>query len=76
MTNTDSGVKVSERPFNDLVEMNACGVIISKERVLSEYCLDTVRLSSHEYHVLKYTSTLMTMDYVDVFTYQDLSYQW
>ena len=51
-------------------------VIVSKERMFSENSFQAIRFGSHHYAVLKNARALVTMNYIYVFPYQYLPYEW
>ena len=75
MTYTDCGIKVSERPFDYLIQMNSADIIIAKKRVLGKNSFKTIRLSSHHHYMRQYTSTLVSMNYIYMLSDKDLAYE-
>ena len=68
MTYADGGVKVSEAPFDDFVQVDAGHVVIAKEGMLGEHGFESIRFGSHQNDMLEHTGALMPMDDVNMLT--------
>lgn len=69
IADTDGSVEISEGPLNQFVNMYSCEFMVSKQRVLSEYCFKSEVLCIHEYNVLKDAYALMSVYDVYLFSY-------
>ena len=64
MAYADSGIEVSEWPFDYFIEVDSADIIIAEKGVLSKNSLEPAWLSSHKDYMLEDACALVTMDNV------------
>jgi len=69
-------IQVSDRPFAELVQIDACHIMEPEQGVLGENGLEAISLGSHHNALLNHTRALVAVAYVNVLSNKDLTNYW
>lgn len=76
LTHAYGRIQVPDRPFAELVQIDACHIMEPKQGVLCENGLEAIGLGSHHDALLNHTRALVTMAYVNVLSNEDFANYW
>ena len=74
LTDANSCIKVSVSPLTQFVEVDACHVVVSKQRMFCANRLYPHAFRNLKHNLLQHTRALMSVDDIDMFSNQNLSH--